>query len=74
MAAFATSVYKKYRWHGGKTAPISPQNTIKKFKKREKIKQKNARPPASENLWECDANQVFFFGLINEAKHGLDSS
>jgi hypothetical protein len=38
MAAFATSVQKKFHRYGGKTAPmIPPKNTIKKFKKRVKI-------------------------------------
>jgi hypothetical protein len=31
MAAFGTS-YKKYHRYGGKTAPISPKNIIKKLK------------------------------------------
>jgi hypothetical protein len=56
MAAFATSVQKisPIWW---KNRPHSPKNTIKK---RVKILKK-PRPPASENLLECDANQVFFF-------------
>jgi hypothetical protein len=41
--------YKKYHRYGVKTAAIPPKNTIKKFKKRVKIKNKK-RPPASENL------------------------
>jgi hypothetical protein len=32
--------YKKYHRYGGKTAPIPPKNTIKKFKKTVKIKKK----------------------------------
>jgi hypothetical protein len=47
MAAFATSVQKiSPIWR--KKRPHPPKNTIKKLKKRVKIKKK--RPPASENL------------------------
>ena len=43
--------------------PPSPQKILLKIKKRVKIKKKH--PPASENLWECDANQVLLlFGLM----------
>jgi hypothetical protein len=44
--------------------PPSPQKILLKNKKTSKNFKKQKKTPARlENLWECDANQVFFFYL-----------
>jgi hypothetical protein len=59
MAAFATSVQKNITHMAKKPLPIPSKNTIKKLKKRVKIKKKT-RPPALK-ICECVTLTKNFF-------------